>query len=328
MSDLPPDLLSAYDGQPDEAARAARLWDTLGDSPAAGGLLDGVPSTDEALADLERRIARSGSGAASRRAADRDAVPRPGRIVRWASVASVLAACLMVSAWWLQRPVVAEAAPGERVSVALPDGSRVELSGGSEIAYRSGFRAWFFRPDAARRVELRGEAFFAVETAPRPFVVETFSASVTVLGTRFGVRAFADDPGPATRVMLEEGSVRVATRDGAAPVVLRPGEATAVAAGAAPAAPAAVALNQALAWRSGGFAVEDEPLAVVLREIERRYGVEVQAAEGVPLDRPLTFYVGERSVEALLSDIALAAGLRVERLQGGYRFLRDTTQAR
>ena len=31
----------------------------------------------------------------------------------------------MVSAWWLQRPVVAEAAPGERVSVALPDGSRV-----------------------------------------------------------------------------------------------------------------------------------------------------------------------------------------------------------
>ncbi|MEM9996755.1 MAG: FecR domain-containing protein, partial [Bacteroidota bacterium] len=220
-----------------------------------------------------------------------------------------------------QRPVTIQAAPGTQVAATLPDGSTVTLSGGTTLTHAAGFRAFGFRRAATRAVTLDGEAFFEVETGAQPFVVSTFNADVTVLGTRFNVRAHAGDRDAETHVVLEEGSVAVSAGEIEAAVVLAPGEATAVRAAAgvaSPTTPEPVALDRALAWRDGGFVAEAQPLADVLRAVERRYGVGVTTAPGVALDRPLTLYFGPRSAEALMNDLALAAGLRVEARQGGF----------
>ena len=99
---------------------------------------------------------------------------------------------------------------GATQTLALSDGSTVELSGGSTLSHP---RRW----DAAeRRVRLEGEAFFDVVAHEKPFVVETFNADVTVLGTQFNVRAWRNDPAPETAVALASGRVAVSARQAGA----------------------------------------------------------------------------------------------------------------
>lgn len=66
----------------------------------------------------------------------------------------------------------------------------------------------------------------APQPAAAPFVVITAEARVVVVGTRFRVTAGTD----ATRVAVEQGSVRAEPRDGRPPRILQAGEATEIAA--------------------------------------------------------------------------------------------------
>jgi transmembrane sensor len=83
--------------------------------------------------------------------------------------------------------------------VPLPDGSEVTLAAGSEI--RSEFS------ELRRDVTLvSGQAFFSVAKDPlRPFFVNTASARIRVVGTRFDVRRNGD----RVKVSVEEGIVDV-----------------------------------------------------------------------------------------------------------------------
>ena len=97
------------------------------------------------------------------------------------------------------------AAPsGQRAEVTLPDGTRLLLNSGSKVRYHYPF-------GEERDVVLQGEAFFDVaHDSGHPFRVHARHGLVTVLGTKFGVRAFATDT--AIQVAVREGTVAV-TRD-------------------------------------------------------------------------------------------------------------------
>ena len=325
---LPSDLAHALAGRPD-ADGLARTW-TLADA-ALGPLPAGAPATADAWADLERRLGAAPRPARPPQAEDRTADRAPARsgaarTGRWARAVAMLglavAAALGGETWWASQTVVTEAPVGARVSVALADGSRVVLNSGSRLTVARGLgtaRPW---RASARQVALDGEAFFAVaRDARRPFTVQTFNADVVVLGTRFNVRAHPGERVPATRVSLESGRVRVAPRGAGrdrGTVVLAPGEATAVLDGRAE-PPAAVPASRPFAWRGGGFAVERLPLGDVLAEIERRFSTDVRPTAGVPLDLPVTLYYRDGvTAEAVLHDLALAAGLRYRPLRGGF----------
>lgn len=162
-----------------------------------------------------------------------------------------------------------------------------------------------------REVWLEGEAFYRATRGARPFVVRTYNAQVTVLGTRFGVRA-RDEWAGGTAVTVEEGRVRVGAVPAAAAsggaVVLGAGERTVVAAGAACPAPAAAPVAQLLAWRPGGFAAVDLPLDAIARELERQYRVDLVLRAGAAAgDRLTPYYPRPVGVEAILADICAAA---------------------
>ena len=317
----------------------ARAWHLATDA-LADARPSGVPSSAEAWADLERRTAPVHLPAYAVRPADRAPRRPSGRgarrgMPRWADP---LAACVFVLAvvfgagtWWARGSVTVDAPRGAPTRVALADGSSVVLSGGSQLTYARGVgapRPWRL---ATRTVELEGEAFFAVtRDERRVFVVRTFNADVAVLGTRFNVRAWRAERGAATRVTVESGRVRVTARgpmalpapDAAAPapgaVLLAPGQATAVAEGVAAPATSAV-LARVTAWRAGGFAVEGLPLGDVLGEVARRFGADVRAGRGVPLDLPMTLYYRDGvTADEVLHDLALAANLRYRPLRGGF----------
>lgn len=94
---------------------------------------------------------------------------------------------------------------GQTIVVTLPDSTKVTLSGSSEISYPSGFG------QAQRKVSMKGKIFFKVHRDPaHPFIVETPSIDVTVLGTSFQVSA-TENQG---QVLVKQGKVAVSSPDG------------------------------------------------------------------------------------------------------------------
>ncbi|ARA94689.1 hypothetical protein AWN76_017040 [Rhodothermaceae bacterium RA] len=264
------------------------------------------------------------------------------RVAGWATAVTTLVVALGL-AWWLH-PTVVSVPYGQTAAVTLPDGSNVELASGTTLTYR-----WRWGQEA-RRVSLEGEAFFDVVPDARPFVVEAFNATVRVTGTRFNVAAWPDDPQRQTVVTVEEGRVEVAARPPAgaeaaeqapaapslrpeaqtlpaerlmvvAPVVvLEAGQGTRVVGDSlAPRPPQAVAVEAALAWRAGALWFRDQPLAVIFRQLERRYATPIRAVSPEVAARRHTYQnPAPVSVASVLSDICLALDLRYRRTAQGY----------
>lgn len=88
---------------------------------------------------------------------------------------------------------------GSNSSVRLPDGSVVNLAAGSVLKYPSVFTG------GERLVEFEGEAFFDIRKDHIPFVVAVNDSKIVVKGTRFNVKAHADDDYVET--VLAEGAV-------------------------------------------------------------------------------------------------------------------------
>ena len=90
---------------------------------------------------------------------------------------------------------------GERASLRLSDGTLVWLNSGSRLEYPTHFAT------DNRQVRLEGEAYFEVQRDESlPFIVQTNTVDVKVLGTKFNVSSYAKEE---TKVTLKEGKVQV-----------------------------------------------------------------------------------------------------------------------
>ena len=83
--------------------------------------------------------------------------------------------------------------------ISLSDGSKIYLNAGSELSYFKDYNS------KNRKVYLNGEAYFDVIKGINPFIISTDYAEITVLGTKFNVRARDD----GFEVGVNEGSVKV-----------------------------------------------------------------------------------------------------------------------
>ena len=93
----------------------------------------------------------------------------------------------------------------EVLNDSLPDGSKIALNTNSKITYPKNFAK------NERRLKLNGEAFFKVKpNKEKPFVIETNSGFIQVLGTSFNVKAYENNE---LEVIVTEGLVKVYTVD-------------------------------------------------------------------------------------------------------------------
>lgn len=108
--------------------------------------------------------------------------------------------------------------PGQRAQVVLPDGTHVWLNASTQLAYKREF--W----GNSRSVDLVGEAYFEVERNEyTPFTVHSKNINVSVLGTKFNVRAHAAEERVVTTLL--SGSVCVDDPDIAGEgFILKPGQ--------------------------------------------------------------------------------------------------------
>ncbi|MCY1281198.1 Protein FecR [compost metagenome] len=188
--------------------------------------------------------------------------PNRRRFVQLAAAATVAGAALGLG--WLLSPTsdyreTLQTRVGERREATLPDGSVVQLNSRTrlEIHYQAGRRS----------VELQtGEALFSVSRDPlRPFVVDAGPGQVTVTGTRFDVL----HEGGEVRVAVESGTVQVAGKTAAQPVILTAGKGTRVD-GQGQVSPAQdVNLQAIVAWREGKLVFDNASLAEVAAQVSR-----------------------------------------------------------
>jgi transmembrane sensor len=183
-----------------------------------------------------------------------------------AGVAAVLVA--LVSANLLvgrARPYDVVTKPGERLEIALADGTRIALNGDTALALD--------RADP-RSVELRrGEAFFAVRhDAAHPFAVTVGESRIVDVGTSFDVLRESG----STALQVAEGSVRYEGTAGAVP--LAAGERLRVGDRERMAERGTVQPDEVAGWRRGTFYYSGQPLAHVAADLARFTGVRVRVS--------------------------------------------------
>ena len=258
--------------------------------------LDAAPAPDPARIDAIRATLAQHAAQGTNGIAPRSALRllQPG----WLAAAAIIVVLVAAGLFFWQQPISINAPADGMASVDLPDGSQVQLAGGSALTYERHFDA------QTRRVRLDGEAFFDVAKAGTPFVIETFNATVTVLGTSFDVQAWPDAPEAETVVIVESGVVEVTARQTPeATLRLAAGEAARVATPDDASPPQVFADPEAaLAWRNGPFIFINQPLGVMFDEIEQRFGIEIRAPEAVR-SHVHNFKQQVNTAEQLVSDL-------------------------
>jgi transmembrane sensor len=238
-----------------------RTWDAL-------GLAADHPALSEVRSGLKDDIA---------------AARRPQPRWRWAAaIVGMIGAGGLATMLWTSTGSHRDSAPaatapsaqasystivGERRSITLADGSIATLSTDSRLRVTE----WGER----RALVLeRGEAFFEVAKDPEhPFVVAVSGRTITALGTAFNVRLDPD----RWSVGLLEGKVRVGDAEGGTSIDLLPGSRLEQREGAAwTLASADVAALSA--WRTGSLVFDDQPLSVIVAELNRYSTQKVRIA--------------------------------------------------
>jgi transmembrane sensor len=160
-------------------------------------------------------------------------------------------------------------------------------------------------------VYLEGQALFdVVHDDTRPFRVHMRRDVAEDIGTRFVVKSYAEDR--EDRVAVVEGVVALwHSRD---PVILDAGDVATIVPGAEVRAARDVDLSADTAWTGGRLVFRDTPLRHVLVELARWYDIDVKLANPVLGERLLTAEMADVPVDAVLTDLARALKLRVERV--------------
>lgn len=195
-------------------------------------------------------------------------VPRR-RVVQWlgGAVAASLVAVAGVQVFQDRaQPYAVETGAGETRVIALADGSKMALNGGT--------RVMLDRADARRATLERGEALFTVvHDDSDPFVVHAGGAEIVDLGTVFNVVREPHE----TRVAVAEGLV--AYNPKAENVRLSPGQTLVDADGLVRVARAEVA--DIGGWQVGRLVYDGAPLSAVAADLARATGTRVAVAPAI-----------------------------------------------
>lgn len=277
-----------------------RFSDWLEEAPANLSAYETVLDADAWAAELltHSPLAQPAGAAADEEADAADEAPnvvelRPRK--RWFAYGGAIAAAVAGVASWsaLNLNPVNEiiTAPGEHRTVALADGSRVILNGGTRITINR---------DKPREIELAaGEALFDVKhDESNPFVVTVGRTRLLDAGTIFNV-------------ISDKGSLDVAVAHGA--VIYEPGRkqihlnaGEALSRSSADAQPVLrKASTSAIGtWQSGRLQYSDAPLDLVARDLGRNIGKAIHPAGGAARLR----FTGTLAVEGPTEEVLARAG--------------------
>jgi transmembrane sensor len=156
---------------------------------------------------------------------------------------------------------------GGKYSLILSDGTKVMLNASSSIRFPDHFNK------GNRMVYITGEVYFDVRHLKdnTPFVVVLPQQKVEVLGTRFTINSYQDEPDIKTTLL--DGKVKVSSMVSDKSVILSPGEQAIVSNSKISKNLTNTAISTA--WLNDDFLFIDEDLPSIMKQLQRWYNVDV-----------------------------------------------------
>ncbi len=184
----------------------------------------------------------------------------------------------------------------------LADGTKVWLNSWTKIRYPVNFS------QNVREVYVEGGAYFDVVKSDVAFVVNTPFGKVDVLGTTFGIEAYASDS--LSYTTLASGSVSF-TAEGQRPMMLSsPGEQVVVSK-SGNMRKRVVNIDEYIGWKDGIYVFKIKTLAEIMTQLERWYDIEVSyepySLKQIPFTGNLKRY---DSIEILLEALSRAENIK------------------
>ena len=167
---------------------------------------------------------------------------------------------------------------GGECMIKLDDGTKVWVNAETKLKYPVAFVG------DRREVVLEGEAFFDVAKNEKPFIVKTSFGDVRVLGTAFGISAYASEPESYTTLVRGKVSVE---REGIKPVVILPGEQV-VTSKDGKMMKQKVDVEEFVGWKDGIYVFKEKSLGEIMKTLERWYNISVDFQEKSLVDLPFT----------------------------------------
>jgi len=233
------------------------------------------------------------------------------RIFYAAAAAAILLAVLVPAVYHYLKPkteqvvvvqyVEAVTGRGEIKTVVLSDDTKVTLNAESRMIYPDSFT------DDERSVVLSGEALFEVVSDPdRPFTIKTENMKISVLGTVFCVKEYANDE--LATVSVASGKVEVDLAGGKA--LLEKNQQVKMDKTTGNFEKWTINADKYLSWTDGTLYFHRTPLREVVNMLNRHYPqVEIVLAEG-EYPNLISGEHDNRRVEAVLTSIVFTTGLK------------------
>ncbi|WP_170113622.1 FecR domain-containing protein [Mucilaginibacter yixingensis] len=186
----------------------------------------------------------------------------------------------------------------------LPDGTKVWLNAETSLRFPVQFQG------KERRVMLTGEAYFEVaHNASMPFKVSTGSQTVTVLGTHFNIKAYADEEKMSTTLL--QGSVSIANSVSGQSKLLVPGKQADIYKGNGAIAISNAKVDEVIAWKNGYFIFDNQDIRSIMKLVSRWYDVDVN----YQINKPVRFggtFSRSSNLNELLKNFALISNLHFD----------------
>jgi ferric-dicitrate binding protein FerR (iron transport regulator) len=232
------------------------------------------------------------------------------RLRRWTAYAAAL--LLIIAAGGLgyfvsdlRAPALVTLGTGADDNVLIrtfADGSIVYLAGNSVLHYPEQFTG---RPE---KISFAGEAFFDIyHSAGKPFVIETKTAVLEVLGTSFNLRSSGED----LELIVEEGLVRITLSDHPEKSLIA-GEWERVRLTGNSIDKSPVTDRSYLAWRMERMQFRDEKLENIAAVISRNYNLDIIFSNEQLKSNRLTVTFHNNDIKTIAEVIALSFNLEYE----------------
>ena len=195
--------------------------------------------------------------------------------------------------------IVVEAPMGARTKLYLPDGTLVWLNAGSKITYSQGFGV------ENRNLDLEGEGYFEVKRNENvPFEIRTKELDLTVLGTKFNFRNYADDE--EVVVNLLEGKVRLKNElVSSADVYMSPNEKVVLSKESGHMVKTKINASNSNLWTKDELYFDELLLEDIAKQLSRSFNVKIEVADSLKNQRFYgSFRIVGNSIEEILETIS------------------------
>ena len=292
-----------------------------------------TPQFDVDAAWAKTPVARARAARARRARAPRLSVETPPRkrprVVAALSLLAAAAVLVMVAplAWrtfqdrqsrLAQRPTdddkIYETHKGERSKIELADGTAIAMAPDTRLRVSSHYG------ESRRDVFLTGEAIFdVVHDGNKPFAVHVADLVAQDLGTEFGVRAYA---GKKLQIVVATGAVslgvdkskpRSSSIPDVPPVKLSPGDLGQLDSTGQIQLEHGVDVTRYLGWSESRLQYQLAPLDEIIADLDRWYDVDIRLADSSLNTTRVTMSVTGKSVDDVMTVLAAALALHVER---------------